>query len=497
MKKTEQQAFLGYFTNETARSLVQSWKTGLGRPAAVHIEAQNTRWALIQERTKPGNTPALSHHGDFCAALLAGAPDQATSYWDTAFMDEFSDELSNLGLIISALHPDVRVMSISSQQKILPRFRYSSYLQLEGPVVLKSAGNDGDDWSGYRASATVSGELFMPAYLRVGEALPTGEVHSFSQVSGPAFICDHPRVVKDVLGDKKFFPTIDEVQAFLDWPGHVIPDDCAEFVATYRPPLNDLELFDGTSASAPHAGAMIMRHTAGMKGITSYDIVPAVLMAAQMNYAPPDAVRSVETQSGMIFDPFHYGHGTLIEECLRDRLSDIWSVRSGSGKITRSGEYSGAHTVEGRGHMSARTDKAQGPVVNTIVDITFANDETDRFKTEARIPEFIMMRSPQGTIIHLPLLYERRRQYGKHVRAAYQTAAFFGEDISKGDWRIVYSQTSVNPLPVTGLKIIAHTMHEKSPAHVYFKAFQKAMAFERGDPIKEGSVSVPSSPAIR
>lgn len=491
MKKTEQQAFLGYFTNETAHSLVESWKTGLGRPVAVHIEAQNTRWALIGERTKPGDNPALSHHGDFCVALLAGAPHQTTASWDTGFMDEFSDRVGNLGLIVSALHPDVRVVSISSQSKILPRFRSSNFLKLQGPVVLKSAGNNADDWFGYRADATVSGELFMPAYLRVGEALPTGEVHPHSQVSGPAFICDHPRIVKDVLDDKKFFPTFEDVRAFLDWPGHEIPEDCAAFIATYRPPVKDMEFFDGTSASAPHAGAMIMRHTAGMEGITSYDIVPAVLMAAQMNYAPPDAVRSVETQSGMIFDPFHYGHGILVEECLKDRLSDIWDVRSRSGKATRSGEYSGVHTVEGRGHMSVRTEKAQGPVVNTIVDITFANDETDRFRTEARIPQFMMMRSPQGTIIHLPLLYERRAKYGTHVRAAYQTAAFFGEDVSKGEWRIVYSQTSVNPLPIVSTKIIAHTMHEKSPAHVYFKAFRKAMADE-GAQENEGPATMPA-----
>ncbi len=130
--------------------------------------------------------------------------------------------------------------------------------------------------------------------------------------------------------------------------------------------------------------------------------------------------------------------------------------------------------------MSARTEKAEGPVVNTVLALSFENDEPDGYKTEARIPEFVMLRSPQGTRIHLPILYDRKLQYGEHVRAGYQTSAFFGEDISKGDWQVEYSRSDENPLRIASMQIIAHTMHPKSPALVYFKAFQKAIKRERG-----------------
>jgi len=450
---------------------------GYPRPAAIHIEAQSVRWALISEMTPQGKKPIVSRHAEFCTQVLAGAGSKDVT-WDTGYLDEFFDK-GRPAFFAAALHPDIRVISISSQEKKGFSYGYRDYRDLGGPVVLKAAGNEQSDWLEYQSTATLAGEVFMPGYLRVGESMPTGEIYSGSQASGPAFVCDHPRIVKDVMGDIGYFPSNHDVRTFLNWPHHGIPEDCADVLSTYEPPQKQLDVFYGTSASAPHAGKMIMTHTAGMDGITSYDIIPAVLMAAQINEPPAHAKRLVETQSGMIFDPFHYGHGILVSECLQQTLRDVWQVRSMSGKATRNGDYSKPGLVEGRGHMSARTDKALGPVVNTVLALSFINDESDPAMAESRIPQFIMLQSPQGTLIHLPILYDRKSEYGPYIRAGYQTSAFFGEDISKGEWRIGYSRADENPLEIASMRIVAHTMHEKSPAHVLFKGFQKAVAHER------------------
>lgn len=469
---------------------MRSLSGGHPRPAAVHIEPQSTSWALAAEYAPAGQAILPSRHAEFCTNLLAGKPEDGSS-WDVGYMDEFIKS-GRSAFFAAALHPDIRVITISSQENKTPSYGYRDYRDLNGPVILKAAGNGQEDWLDYQRTATLSGEVFAPGYLRVGECLPTGEVYSGSQASGPAFICDHPRDVQSVMGDVSYYPDKADVKSFLDWPYHGIPDDCAAALAAYVPPEEQLKEFYGTSASAPQAGMMIMRHTACMKGIASYDIIPAVLMAAQTNAPPPIAKRLVETQSGMGFDPFHYGHGVLVEECLAQALSDVWQVRSMSGKTTKSGEYSRPLTVEGKGHGSARTDKARGPVVNTVLAVSFINDERDPGMAESRMPQYLMLQSPQGTIIHLPILYDRKNVYGPYIRAGYQTAAFFGEDISKGEWRIAYSKIDKNPLRIASMKIIAHTMHEKSPANVLFKGFQKAALYTRAQE-KAASVTMPLS----
>lgn len=467
----------GYFTDLTVRTLLSALAGGHPRPAAIHIEPQSRGWLSSADVVEKPEDFDIGHHAEACTRLLSGAP--ATGGWDAGCLDEVAAK-ARYAFLAAAQHPDVRVLTISSTQMFLNSFSYKDYYDLAQPVVLKAAGNKSDDWLDFRAVETLSGECYMPGYMRVGEAQATGEVTENSQVSGPAFICDHPRDMKAIMGVGQYFATQEEMLGFLRWPHHdSLYQSRLDTLLQYRTPASDAPEFPGTSAAAPYAGSLIMRHTLNMKGITSYDIVPSVLMAAQINEPPPQALRCVETQSGMIFDPFHYGHGNLVEECLAETLRNVWNVRSMSGKATQAGEYSQPQVVEGRGHMSVRTDKAQGPVVNVMLQLCFENDEPDGFKTEARIPEFILLRSPQGTQIHLPLLYDRKVQYGEHVRAGYQTSAFFGEDISTGHWEVKYSRNDENPLRLASTKVIAHTMHPKSPAHVYFKAFQKSLRVER------------------
>lgn len=478
MNKKLKRFTAGYFTDPTARALLSMLDGGHPRPAAIHIEPQSRTWLSSADFIQKPEDFDLSYHGEACMRLLAGAP-QFSDQWDTGFIDE---EVSKVryAFLAAAMHPDVRVITISSTQTFLNSFSYKNYYDLAQPVVLKAAGNKSDDWQSFRSLETLSGEIYMPGLLRVGESLPNGEIYPNSQASGPAFVCDHPRDMKEIMGDGHYFATRGEVQEFLEWRYHssLTKSRYATLMA-YQGGAENLEMFPGTSAATPHAGSLVMRHTVNMKGITSYDIVPALIMAAQINEAPPEALRRIENQSGMIFDPFHYGHGILVSECLGDTLRDIWMLRNMSGPARKAGEFSNPVTVTGRGHMSARTEKAEGPVVNVVLALALENDEPDGYKTEARIPEFVMLRSPQGTRIHLPILYDRKVQYGEYVRAGYQTSAFFGEDISRGNWEVEYSQSDENPLRIASMQIIAHTMHPKSPAHVYFKAFQKAIQRER------------------
>lgn len=471
MKQKDQIFTQGYFSNDIARELLTRPEGGHPRPAAVHIESESNEWNLVAYNLKPEEKLRLTNHAIFCARILAGMPDQNPS-WDTGLVDEYIQP-GRMAFIASAIHPDVRVITISSVSNFLPSFGYRDYRDLSRPVVFAAAGNDADDWQNYQKTSALSGSIYMPGYMRVGEAISTGEVHSGSQISGPAFICYHPQNIKELGNGIDFNATEQDVRNFLDWPHHGISAHSRSNLKSYKPPESDIKEFHGTSASAPYAGALVMRYTADMSGISSYDIVPAVLMAAQINSAPYHAEKLIETQSGMIFDPFQYGHGILVEECLRESLRDVWEIRASSGQMTKGGHYSLPVTVEGRGYMSASTEKAQGPVVNTVLVISFCNDESDPEVAESRIPEFLLLKSPQGTLIHLPILYDRKNQYGPYIRAGYQTAAFFGEYIHRGQWQVFYSVSNENPLRIASMKVIAHTMHEKSPANILFKAFQK------------------------
>lgn len=461
---------------------MHAFHTGYPRPAAIHMEPQTSGW-MSSADIGPGERLSVGHHAEACARLLAGAPFNIDhDLYATGLLDEYPEQ-GRAAFIASALHPDVRLITLSSTQMFMHSFSYKDYVELTRPVVLKAAGNHGDDWLSGRCFETLSGEVYMPGFLRVGECDITGQIGEHSQFSGPAFVCAHPDDMKAILGGMPYNATKEDTEKFL--VGNHNPyltyfsEQRRTVFANYEPPEEDTNLFPGTSAAAPCAGSLVMRHTAAMKGITSYDIIPSILMAAQMNEPPAESLKIVETQAGFLFDPFQYGHGVLTERCLAQRLRDVWQVRSMSGKATQSGEYSQPMTIEGRGYMSARTEKAQGPVVNTVLALSFINDKMNGDDTEARIPEFIMLRSPQGTMIPLPLLYDRKVAYGPYVRAGYQTSAFFGEDITKGDWQVMYAQTDENPLRIDSMKIIAHTMHPKSPALVLFRAFQKAVRIER------------------
>lgn len=484
MRKRIRPFTAGFFTDETATALIEAFHQGWPRPAAMHMEPQSVGW-MSSADIEEGHQLEIWHHAEACARLLAGAPDHDTSgLYDTGLFDEYPHK-GRPAFRATAIHPNIRVMTISSTQMFMDSFGYKDYTELAKPVVLKAAGNKGDDWLSFRATETLSGEVYMPGFLRVGECQSTGEVGKHSQISGPAFICPHPEDMDVILKGRPFHATKEEAETFLraqhDPRVTIFHGRRRAIFQSYEPPAKSVDQFPGTSASAPYAGSLVMRHSVGMDGITSYDIIPAMLMAAQMNEPPQDAMKRLETQAGFIFDPFQYGHGVLVNSCLQQRLRDLWEIRAKlSGKATKEGEYSGPLTVEGRGFMSARTEKAQGPVVSTVLTLSFVNDEEDRNETERRIPEFIMLRSPHGTMIPLPLLYDRKVRYGPYVRAGYQTSAFFGEDISKGEWQIMYAQTDENPLPIASMKIVAHTMHPKSPGLVLLRAFQKSLAKERG-----------------
>ena len=461
---------------------MHAFHTGWPRAAALHIEPQTITWMSSADLAE-SEPLSIGHHAEACKQLLAGAPEISDDQqYDTGLLDEYPGK-GRPAFIASALHPNVRLITISSTQMFMHPFAYKDYTELTGPVVLKAAGNKGDDWLDFRVTETLSGEVYMPGFLRVGECSIRGQISENSQISGPAFVSAHPVDMAAILNGVPYSATKEDAQEFLNI-GHNpyltnFHDKRRAAFASYASPEVGVNIFPGTSASAPHAGSMVMRHTAHMNGITSYEIIPAMLMAAQMNEPPSDAMKRLETQAGFIFDPFQYGHGVMVERCLEQRLKDVWQVRCMSGKATQSGEYSQPLTVEGRGYMSARTEKAQGPVVNTFLALSFINDETNGYDTEDRIPEFVMLRSPQGTMIPLPLLYDRKVRYGEYVRAGYQTSAFFGEDISKGDWQVMYAGSDENPLRIASMKIIAHTMHPKSPALVLLRAFQKALSRER------------------
>lgn len=429
---------ISYFTDPRLRAILCA--PGHARPVALHMEYQSGGWLEGEQ---------IRRHGQLCAEILRRPLAAGERGCDSGLLDSPA-ALTDIFKAVAA-HPAVRLITISTSYRFNRDSPAAGEWAGTGPLVLRAVGNHGADWRARRTLDSLSMLHRLPGYIRVGEARRDGTPQAESQASGPAFVCSHPFHLDPGYGFA-FYPSQKELDDFFD---HVRQNGygCSPATASARGGAIVRNIL-GTSFSSPHAGAMIMHHSADLAGMTPYDILPAVLMAAQDN--KPRSGNLIRNRAGFVFDMAHAGFGFLDDGPLALRLKQAAAAGTGAQ----------AMTVTAQGGARLETPDAPGPVVNVALLLSFRTDRSGT-KAESAVPLYVTLKSPAGTSLRLPLLIERRGSPGQDgtICAGFQSAAFFGERIDSGAWtvslprRFLFGRYHLNDA-----KIIAHCLPKDSPA---------------------------------
>lgn len=425
-----------YFTSPELLKIIKGQNPG--KPVAVHVEDTGDMWSLGLDN--PGKAEPPNKHGMVCAAILRGAADGNKESFLGYQMD--ADPYTRDTLARVAANPAVKVMTIS-MVKGINEDNASRLPAADRLTILAAAGNFGDDERTSGVMRTAGPVHYAPGFLRVGEVDPNGMPSAHSNADGPAFMCENPLTKRDLSA--QFYPTIRELQAFqMERDGDAYD---ARTFARYFPTQEtqgSKEAMQGTSFATPEAGRMIMHATANFDGIKNYDVIPAVLLAAQMS-APPThpigrygnvTVAQVTNGAGLRFGTLRYGFGVLKEDALAEKIKRVWELRAAS-PATVNGQLSDPQIVDAKtkttrdGYGNDYTMKVdagrQGTIVNTTLSLTFN-------RAGGAIPIQAEIESPSGTKLTVPLIYKER--LGASREAIAVTPAFFGEKKMDGDWKI-------------------------------------------------------------
>ena len=430
---------VSYFTDPHLREVLSH--PGNRRPLAIHIEHQSQSWL----------DGSVTHHGRLCAELLGGPLMGPGRDWDSGLLDKLFTLKETF--MEAAAHPATRLLTISTSYYRTGGQVAPDLSEKPAPLILKAVGNNGTDWKKRRAGDCLTMLHVQPAFIRVGEAVSRGNIHPHSQSSGPAFVCSHPFHLDPGYGFI-FHPTKREIDDFLDharasgYASDPMPEAWSAGKMKHGKP--------GTSFSTPHAGAMIMRHSAGMEGLTSFDILPAALLAAQDS--KPETGRLVRNGAGLVFDQAQGGFGFLDENALSLRLKQVQDFSSACGG------HSIPVTKAAQGTTGIETPCHEGPVVNVALLLRFRTDHGDK-RAENDVPLFVELKSPAGTKMRLPLLIDRSKgdKYDGSIQAGFQTVAFLGEDISRGVWQISCPMRIWGSYKIDQAEIVTHCLPPESP----------------------------------
>ncbi|MBI2233444.1 MAG: hypothetical protein HYU57_00195 [Micavibrio aeruginosavorus] len=429
---------INYFTDPRLRALLRA--PDHARPVALHMEYQSGLWLEGGQ---------IRRHGQLCAEILRRPLAAEARGWDCGLLDSPA-ALTDI-FRAAAAHPAVRLITISTSYRDNHDSPAADAVAADKTLVLRAVGNHGADWRARRAHDSLSMLHSLPGYIRVGEAKRDGTPQAESQASGPAFLCSHPFHLDPGYGFR-FYPSQKELDDFFN---HVRQRGygCSPAMASERAGAVVRNIF-GTSFATPHAGAMIMHHSADLAGMTPYDILPAVLMAAQDN--KPRGGDLIRNRAGLVFDMARSGFGFLDDAPLALRLKQVAAAGTGAQ----------AMTVAAQGGARLETPDASGPVVNVALLLSFRTDRSGA-RAENDVPLYADLKSPGGTTLRLPLLIERHKNPGQDgtIRAGFQSAAFFGERIDRGAWAVSFPRRSLfGRYHLHDAKIIAHCLPKDSPA---------------------------------
>lgn len=447
-----------YFTSPELLKIFKGQNPG--KPVAVHVEDTGAMWNVGLDN--PGRAEPPNNHGMVCAAILRGDADGGQESFLGYQMD--SDPYTRDTLARVAANPAVKVMTIS-MVKGLNEDHSGRLPAADHLTILAAAGNFGDDKRTSGIMRTSGPVHYAPGFLRVGEVDPDGMPSMHSNADGPAFMCENPLTKRGLSAP--FYPSIRELQAFQTERDGDSYD--ARTFAHYFPTEEtqaDKEAMQGTSFATPEAGRMIMHATANMDGIGNYDVIPAVLLAAQMS-GPPTypigprrniTIAQVTNGAGLRFGTLRYGFGVLKEDALKEKLKRVWDLRAAS-PATANGQLSDPQIINakaktfrhgyGNDYTMTVEPGRQGTIVNTTLSLTF--------NRAGAVPVQAEIESPSGTRLTVPLIYEG--QVGSREAIAV-TPAFFGEKKMDGEWKISFPDEGNN---LTGASISFATLKPGSP----------------------------------
>ena len=471
----EPEAPQDYFTSPELLKIFAGQKTD--KPVAVHMESTGLMWSLGIDHPRQAEPP--NRHGMICTSILKGNADGQKESFYGYQLD--ADPYTHDTLARLASNPAIKLVTISSVKGINDdSYKAERLPAADRLIILAAAGNFGDDeqQSGVmRAAAPVH---YAPGYLRVGEVDPDGIPSMHSNADGPAFMCENP-LTKHLNLAAQFYPSAQDLQNFQlkrDGDAYDVRDYARAF-----PTSNSQQAqsgMEGTSFSTPEAGRMIMHYTAGMDGIKNYDVIPAVLLAAQM--APPPqgpigpyaSVAQVTNGAGLKFGTMRYGFGILKDDALDKMLKRVWEIRNSSA-ATKNGALSDPQLLTptikvkpdfqaNEYSIAAANPGKQGTIVNTVLSLSFNK------ASGGKVPLEVELESPSGTRVSVPLIYKKRIGGSE---AMVVTPAFFGEKKMEGEWKI---SVPAQGMRLSGAGLTFETLQAGSPGSKLVDEFKPVKA---------------------
>lgn len=444
----------GPYTSPIVRQALENHRQPVP-PLAVHFEG-------AREYRSDGSLdslPTRKFHGHICTEILKGG--QARSSGQAGLLDycPYLKRDSQALWILLNQHPGIKIATVSTSVSKLLLFdsdiaRHSMFRDL---LIFHAAGNSGFSRRDLRKDEALSPMIFSPGYFRIGECTRDGEPLRTSAACGPVFLCTHP---------------------FHD-PDYAMP----------LPDGSEIDTVFGTSASAPAAANMIMRHTMGLRGLGMYDTMSAAILAtAQGQTVHADHVNIAENYAGFVFDSEKRGFGVLTDDPLAEQVARLRALAKKN--CNRNLVYADillylttAHyrgDEENQNTLSAIFPSySHGTVANVSVLAKFHANHRGSIE-ERLIPENISITSPHGTKIELPLLVRRPSQWddnapNKIAYAGFTTAGFFGESFDRDGWKVSTGNgLDRRDYPFVEASLFVHCMHENSPGAELVKAYQRA-----------------------
>jgi len=485
-KKKRKEPLTGYFTDPDIKTILnapkddkQSNKPASIKPVAIHMEGQSNMWG--------GQFGYASHHGVLCAHILSGPlwhkdknGGKNNNNYISGLFDKKPFKAEDIAECISK--PSIRIITISSKPMTPVPINHDEierHANMSETIVLSAAGNHGKYWE-MAQMESLSSPYLLPSILRVGEAKKDGTAVPQSQASGPAFICAHPFRMKKKFS-YPYYATEEQVDNFVKWATDEGQKPNHKPFAKGEKSKKEKALA-GTSFAAPHAGAMIMRHSADFDGIKPYDIIPATLLAAQENF--PEAEKHFRNAAGIRFNEGQYGGGMLKSKPLKNKLKEVWDLHTHNVK-TKGQSFSTpvsnkTETVQtdkcNKSELTIKTNAGDELLVNTVLTINFRKN-MGLFGLWPVVPQHVHITSPSGTRVKLPLLMHKKRWYtGKKILTGYSTTALFGEaaNANGGVWKIEAPKRFIGiKHRIEDAQLTTHSLHPKSPGAQLIKDFRK------------------------
>lgn len=436
-------ADLGQYTDPAVAHALKNPQSS-PRHLAVHFESN----AQASNHSDRRDSASLLH-ADICASVLAEGIDPLPPHWTAGLLDASPVHDDALWLPLNARAGySLATISVCASQSYDQPGDAAIFAQRTNLLVLEAAGNKGFQPLSRHATQSFSALFHAPGYFRVGECDPQGRVTPHSSACGPAFVCAHP-----------FF----DPEMTFDTEG--------------TPPLRNLR---GTSLSAPHAGAMLVRHTADCTDARPYDVIPAALLAASQRPASR-GLGSVRNAAGLVFDRLQTGFGALSDEALAEQAARLRPLLDSRPMPKLSEPMLCRGRTQGERVFPRHTINVDGreSLIVKISGHLFYAKNPDEPLDEKRLPLSVALVNPatQTRMTATSFVFRPRLSSMKTpdmVRVGFTTAGFFGEPFQSGQWGVGAAFPNAHHYPCMGGGLYVHCLRLESPGAELIRQYQRA-----------------------